>query len=692
MAEKVKLILEAEGKNIKALDSASQKLKKLDNKTQQVSKDFKLFELAAVAAIGAAGLAVKKMVSDSLQAYANLEKGLANVYTLLDENTFEKHGKEIETGALEILGKYSFALEDINKALFDSVSAGVEAKDSINFLESAARLAQGGVTGLGVAVDGMTSIINAYHLEQSKANRVADAFFTAQKFGKTTVEELANNIGKVAPIASAAGISFEELLAATSQLTLSGMSTDEAVTSLKGTITALINPTEEVQKKLTALGIPFGNAAFEGGRFGETMALIKEKTEGNIDVIAELLPNVRALLSTTAMATDEGLKKYDEILNEVKTDTESLDEAFKKQEETVSNLIATYKNKFIVQQIKVGEKIATTVRWLIKYNEKMKEIRTNILLTATEASNKILNFLGISTDRWTKEQQRAKESVDAFLQNTTTRIELAEKEEIVLTETSNAIAAIVAENEAKKAAASKATVETMIQDDKRRTAAANAENKKRTKAEIEAMKKEEKLMKNHWAYVLTGTKLNAEQRIAADQAIGDAFSNLTSLMQSKNREAFEVGKAAAIASTTIKTWEAAQAAFTSLAGIPIVGPVLASAAAAAAVAAGLFRVRQIAAQQLPAAEFGGVIPGSPQGTTLIAGEKNKSEAIIPLENTDVMEKLSGQTIINVNVENLIAEETVPRKIAEQIDEALEDLRRTQSSSFAVGLETQMAVT
>lgn len=56
-----------------------------------------------------------------------------------------------------------------------------------------------------------------------------------------------------------------------------------------------------------------------------------------------------------------------------------------------------------------------------------------------------------------------------------------------------------------------------------------------------------------------------------------------------------IGKAAAVASTTIKTYQSAQAAYASMVGIPVVGPALGVAAAGAAVASGLANVKKILA-------------------------------------------------------------------------------------------------
>jgi hypothetical protein len=77
-----------------------------------------------------------------------------------------------------------------------------------------------------------------------------------------------------------------------------------------------------------------------------------------------------------------------------------------------------------------------------------------------------------------------------------------------------------------------------------------------------------------------------------------ALSNLGSLMQSHSRKAFEVGKVAAIAETTVSTFKAAQDSFAW--GAKLGGPVLGGALAATAIIAGLARV-----QAIKSTNFGG---------------------------------------------------------------------------------------
>lgn len=78
-------------------------------------------------------------------------------------------------------------------------------------------------------------------------------------------------------------------------------------------------------------------------------------------------------------------------------------------------------------------------------------------------------------------------------------------------------------------------------------------------------------------------------------AVGNALSSFASLVG----EQTGAGKAAAIAATLISTYQSAQDSYKSLAGIPIVGPALGAAAAAAAVVSGFKQIQAIKATKVP---------------------------------------------------------------------------------------------
>lgn len=217
-----------------------------------------------------------------------------------------------------------------------------------------------------------------------------------------------------------------------------------------------------------------------------------------------------------------------------------------------------------------------------------------------------------------------------------------------------------------------------------------------TKAEAKKAKIKKKALALELANETAQTKalINLKEQFGQSaQSLGNSLISIAQDSGSGYRTLFEIGKAAAIAGITVDTAKATIAAVASMAGAGPVGWVIGAIKAASLVAAGGVAIAKVGSTQMPAAEFGGIIPGSAQGMPVLAGERNKSEAIIPLEGEGAERLgLSGGNTINVYIDNFYADDDeIPRKVAEAIDEGLEDLRRTQSSSFAVGLETQIAM-
>lgn len=87
----------------------------------------------------------------------------------------------------------------------------------------------------------------------------------------------------------------------------------------------------------------------------------------------------------------------------------------------------------------------------------------------------------------------------------------------------------------------------------------------------------------------------AKQTLGALAALNDAFAGDSEVEQKK---AFERSKKIQSAQALISTYESAVQAFKSLAGIPVVGPALGTAASVAAIASGLAQVKSIQSQTL----------------------------------------------------------------------------------------------
>jgi len=103
-------------------------------------------------------------------------------------------------------------------------------------------------------VDGITAIINGFGLAASDAEDVADSLFTAVRNGKTTFDQIAGSIGRVAANANAVGVNFEETNAAITVLTLSLGNTSQSVDSLRGIFAAFSRNQEEFNEIFEDVG------------------------------------------------------------------------------------------------------------------------------------------------------------------------------------------------------------------------------------------------------------------------------------------------------------------------------------------------------------------------------------------------------------------------------------------------------
>ena len=115
------------------------------------------------------------------------------------------------------------------------------------------------------------------------------------------------------------------------------------------------------------------------------------------------------------------------------------------------------------------------------------------------------------------------------------------------------------------------------------------------------------------------------------QTANAGLTALSSLLTAKNRQAFELGKAAAIAQAGIAIPLTAIEAYKSLAGIPLVGPALGIAAAAAATATGLSNIERIRSTKFTGFSEGGVVPGVGNKDTVPA-LLTPNEVVVPEKN------------------------------------------------------------
>lgn len=300
----------------KAAGTVGRDLSTFGNNASKVVNNIAVAGAATAAALG--GAAIR---------FGQFQSQFTDVVTLLDETSFkggpqalEEGIKGLEDGVLNLRKEAGETFANLNKGLFDLISAGRPAAQAIDELGTATKLAIAGATETSVAVDGITSVLGAFGDKAGSATDISEKFFAAQKAGKTTIEELASDVGKVASQANSAGVSFDELLATVSAATVAGIRTNQAFTGLRGAIDNMQKPTAAAQEEAKRLGVEFSASALRSKGFVGVLEEVTKSANFTEDSFVQLFGSVEARNFALALANDNFVRTKD-ILADVSDET-----------------------------------------------------------------------------------------------------------------------------------------------------------------------------------------------------------------------------------------------------------------------------------------------------------------------------------------------------------------------------------
>ena len=256
---------------------------------------------------------LQKSMKDLLDQTIKFESAMSSVFTLLDKN--QQGFREIlSKNVIDSMQKYGETIENTTRAMYDILSARIPPEWAGYVLDKAMMGAVAGFTDVKTAGDALTTVINSFGKNASEAGDVMDWFFQVIKYGKTTLEELAPNIGKVTSAASLLGISMEDVGASLSTMTQAGIKTDIAITSLRQLFTTLSAPTDKAKKIFEKYNIQLDIATVKKEGLGYAVQQLQGLTEEEIVTIAKSRRGFQAL--AVAMGNNaKYLENYHNIQN-----------------------------------------------------------------------------------------------------------------------------------------------------------------------------------------------------------------------------------------------------------------------------------------------------------------------------------------------------------------------------------------
>ena len=215
------------------------------------------------------------------------------------------------------------------EASYDLASAGFAETAEITEILKAAQLgATGGFSDLQTVTDATTSVLNAYGKSAEEAGKIVDGFAQTQADGKIVVDQYAQQIGRIAPIAAGAGVSIDELNAAISAVTATGVPVESTFAGLRQVIASIQKPTGEASKVAEKLGIDFSAAALKSKGLSGVLEDIVANGGASADNLSKLFGSVEALTAIQPLLNDELVKFNEALENQANAQGRAAQDAF----------------------------------------------------------------------------------------------------------------------------------------------------------------------------------------------------------------------------------------------------------------------------------------------------------------------------------------------------------------------------
>lgn len=339
----------------------------------------------AIAGVGAAIVGMSTIIAletkKALETYAGLEQEMAQVSTLIVEDT-EKWTNQLTTGVQDIMTVIPDSMGNLTSALYDLLSASIPVNESLQALELSGKAAIAGATDVMVAGDTLTSIMNALGISGDQMGTIYDQIFEAIRVGKFRFADLGQYIGMMLGPAQTLNVELPELLGAFADITAKGHPAARAATSLGAALDGLIKNKDQLEK--------FGIKVFgEEGEFRGILEVMEDMAgvltgmtqEERADIIKEMGFTKRGERAIVAMI--ENVDSLGSRIGDVEAAAGTMEEAYDKMKDTLQNQWTLLGNAVEVLKQKIGSEFGDAASGALG---SMTRFATNIgkLLTEEE--------------------------------------------------------------------------------------------------------------------------------------------------------------------------------------------------------------------------------------------------------------------------------------------------------------------
>lgn len=224
------------------LEASGEKISNVGTSISDVGKKMSIAS-AAVAGIATAGIKVA----------ADFEESMSKVKAVSGATGDEF--EDLRQLAIDLGADTVYSASEVADAMTDMAKAGWNSQQIMDGMNGVLAAAAASGEDLASVSTIVADAITGFGMAAEDATHVADVLSYTANAGTIDINDLGESFKYIAPYAQAAGYDIEEVSTAILAMSKNGIKGSQAGTTMRATLTALVNPTDKTKEAMEALGV-----------------------------------------------------------------------------------------------------------------------------------------------------------------------------------------------------------------------------------------------------------------------------------------------------------------------------------------------------------------------------------------------------------------------------------------------------
>jgi TP901 family phage tail tape measure protein len=226
--------------------------------------------------------------------------------------------QKIKKGMMDVSNATGVAIETVADATKTAVESGIKAADALGYVQNAIKLSKVAGDDLGTTMQQLTTFTKSYYLTVEDAARLSDQMVVTAGLAQVPLRETNAALAPIAKSAADAGISVQQMSAAFALMGAHKIPAAEAGAALRNMFDSFSKASPKAIKAAQDFGIELNRAHIQSVGFPAFLQEVMEKTGGNEQAIAKIIPDLNAFKMALMLTSSDGLAEYNTYLDKIR--------------------------------------------------------------------------------------------------------------------------------------------------------------------------------------------------------------------------------------------------------------------------------------------------------------------------------------------------------------------------------------